>query len=236
MNEYTAIADYYDLLMTSGYYNHEKIAQAIAAMIPTNQKIVEIGVGTGLLLEKLLEIDPEYNLTGIDHTQEMLDIAEKRLGDRAKLFKADIVSLPITEQFDVAISNGGLCAFVDSEGKCDFYTHLIDDQSNLRALQNVASCLETGGLFIINIQSVHENYDQPLPGGIVYSQEISESTTNKDCIEKTFYFKEGDKIHAKQELIYRIYKREAIEELFNQADFQLKGKDKTGKFFVCSKK
>ena len=236
MNEYTGIADYYDLLMNSGYYNYEKIAKAIAPLINSNQKIIEIGVGTGLVLEKLLEIDPQYNLTGMDHTQAMLDIANKRLGNRVQLFEADIVSMSISEKFDVAISNGGLCAFVDSGSECDFYTHLVDDESNLRAIQNIANCLNKGGLFLINIQSVHESYDKPLTGGIVYSQEIFESTLNKDCIEKAFYFKKDETICAQQRLIYKIYKQDKIEELYNKADFQLKGKDKSGQFFVCSKK
>lgn len=236
MNEYTGIADYYDLLMASGYYNYEKMAKAIAPFISTNQNIIEIGVGTGLLLEKMLEIDPEYHLTGMDHTKAMLDIAKKRLGDRAKLFEADIISMAIPEKFDVAISNGGLCAFVDMGSECDFYTHLTDDESNLRALQNIANCLNKGGLFMINIQSVHQNYDKALPGGIVYSQEIVESTLNQDCIEKAFYFKKDEQIYAQQRLIYRIFKQEKIEELFNQAGFNLKGKDKSGELFVLSKK
>ncbi|NER33794.1 MAG: class I SAM-dependent methyltransferase [Oscillatoria sp. SIO1A7] len=237
MNEYTAIADYYDLLMTSGYYQHDKIAKDIAALVPPSQKIIEIGVGTGLLLEKLLEIDPQYNLTGIDHTPAMLEIAQKRLGDRAKLFQADILSMSIPERFDAAISNGGLCAFVDTGSDCDFYTHLPDYESNLQALQNVANCLENGGLFITNVQGVHDAYDQPLPGGIVYSQEIFESTTT-NCIEKVFYFKKEDdeRILAQQRLIYRIFKEEAIEDIFNQAGFKVEGKDKSGQLFIASKK
>lgn len=172
MNEYTGIADYYDLLMNSGYYKYEEIAKAIAAMVVPNQSIIEIGVGTGLLLKQLLKIDPQYNLTGMDHTAAMLEIAKERLGDRAKLFEADIISMSIPEEFDVAISNGGLCAFVDTGSQCDFYTHLTDDESNVRSLQNIANCLHKGGLFIINIQGVHDNHDRSLPGGIVYSQEI----------------------------------------------------------------
>ncbi|MBC6421862.1 MAG: class I SAM-dependent methyltransferase [Hormoscilla sp. SP5CHS1] len=130
MNEYTGIADYYDLLMTSGYYKYDQIALAIAEIVSTNQNIIEIGAGTGLLLEQLLEIDPQYNLTGMDHTPAMLEIAKKRLGDRVKLFEADIVSMSITERFDVAISQGGLCAFVDNGSDCDLYTHLTNDESN----------------------------------------------------------------------------------------------------------
>ena len=171
MNEYTAIVDYYDLLMTSGYYQYEKLAKAISSLISTNQKIIEVGVGSGLLLEKLLEINPKYNLTGMDHTPKMIETAKTRLGDRVSLFEADVLvlSMSISEKFDIAISNGGLCAFVDTDGDCDFYTHLTDDSSNLQALQNIANCLHPGGLFIINIQGVHDSYDRLLPGGIVYS-------------------------------------------------------------------
>ena len=159
MNQYTSIADYYDLLMTSGYYDYKNIARAIAAILSSNSNVIEIGVGTGLLLEKLLELDPQYNLTGIDHTPAMLEIAKERLGDRVKLFEADIASLSNSEKFDVAISNGGLGAFVDSGSDYDLYTHLIDDKSNLQALKNVATCLKSGGLFLINIQGVHDDYD-----------------------------------------------------------------------------
>ncbi|NET42375.1 class I SAM-dependent methyltransferase [Okeania sp. SIO2B3] len=237
MNEYTGIADYYDLLMTSGYYNYEQIANAIKTLISRNQKIIEIGVGTGLVLAKLSElIDSQCSLAGMDHTPEMLDIAKKRLGDRVNLFKADILSMSIAEKFDVAISNGGLCAFVDKGSSCDYYTHLIDNESNLQALQNISNCLNNGGLFIINVQGVHDNYDKHLPGGIIYSQEIVESTTQQDCIEKTFYFKKDDRILAQQRLIYRIFQGEMIEKLFNQAGFKLEGKDKSGQLIIYSKK
>lgn len=236
MNEYTAIVDYYDLLMTSGYYQHEKIAKAISSVISTKQNIIEIGVGTGLLLEKLLEINPEYSLTGMDHTPGMLEIAKKRLGDRAKLFDADVVSMSIPEQFDVAISNGGLCAFVDTNGGYDFYTHLTEHGSNLQALKNVSNCLHKGGLFIINIQGVHDNYDKHLPGGIVYSQDIRESTAHENCIEKKFYFKKDEQILAHQELVYKIFKGEIIEELFNKTGFNWEGKDQSTQLMIYSKK
>ncbi len=236
MNEYTAIVDYYDLLMTSGYYQYEKLAKAISSLISSNQNIIEVGVGSGLLLEQLLAINPQYNLTGMDHTPKMIEAAKKRLGNRVDLFTEDIVAMSITEKFDVAISNGGLCAFVDTGDDCDFYTHLTDDESNLQALKNIANCLQPDGLFIINIQGVHDSYDRPLPGGIVYSQEIFPSKINQDCIEKNFYFKKDNEVVAHQQLTYRIFQGEAIEELFTRAGFTLKGKDQTGQLFICAKK
>ena len=236
MNEYTAIVDYYDLLMTSGYYQYDKLAKAISSLISSNQNIIEVGVGSGLLLEQLLEINPQYNLTGMDHTPKMIEAAKKRLGNRVDLFTEDIVAMSVAEKFDVAISNGGLCAFVDKGEDCDFYTHLTDDESNLQALKNIANCLQPGGLFIINIQGVHDSYDRPLPGGIVYSQEIFPSTINQNCIEKNFYFKKDNEVLAHQQLTYRIFQGEAIEELFSRAGFKLQGKDQTGQLLICAKK
>ncbi len=129
----------------------------------------------------------------MDHTAAMLEIAKERLGDRAKLFEADIISMSIPEEFDFAISNGGLCAFVDTGSEWDFYIHLTDEESNVRALQNIANCLHKGGLFIINIQGVHHNHDRSLPGEIVYSQEIKEKQLKPFSIKQVFDWKKKTK-------------------------------------------
>ena len=145
MNEYTAIVDYYDLLITSGYYQHDKVASAIASVILDNHKIIEVGVGSGLLLEQLLKINPNYNCTGIDHTPEMIAIAKNRLGNKVKLLIQDAISMSIREKFDVAISHGGLGAFINTNNTYHFCSHLIDDQNNLEALKNIYNCLNENG-------------------------------------------------------------------------------------------
>ncbi len=52
MNQYTKITDYYDLLMTQGYYDYQGMADAVFSVMENHQKILELGVGTGLLAEK----------------------------------------------------------------------------------------------------------------------------------------------------------------------------------------
>jgi SAM-dependent methyltransferase len=234
-NQYTDMIDYYDLLMTSGYHDYDERARALAALLPENPKVIEIGVGTGLVLEKLLELNPQYNLTGLDHTPAMLKIAKERLGDRAKLIQADMVTQSIPEEFDVAFSHGGLCAFVDTGSAYDFYSHLTDEETNVQALKNIAAGLKSGGLFVMSIRGVHNNYDQLLPDGIVYTQEIVESTTYEGCIEKTFYFTKDDELLAKQRNIYGIFKGEDIEDIFSRANFKLEGEDQSGLFRIYSK-
>jgi len=55
MNQYTSITDYYDLLMTQGYYDYQAMADAVYSVMKDDfRKVIELGVGTGLLAEKLL--------------------------------------------------------------------------------------------------------------------------------------------------------------------------------------
>ncbi len=54
MGDYTNMSDYYDVIMTSGYYDYEKIVENI--LIDRSVKsMLELGCGTGLILEELAQ-------------------------------------------------------------------------------------------------------------------------------------------------------------------------------------
>ncbi|MGH3803906.1 MAG: class I SAM-dependent methyltransferase, partial [Pseudonocardiaceae bacterium] len=80
MNEYTNMVDYYDTLMTSGYYNYDAIAASLERYIGAGDDVLEVGVGTGLVMEQLNARCPACHLTGVDHTEAMLTIAQERVG------------------------------------------------------------------------------------------------------------------------------------------------------------
>ncbi|MFH2092198.1 MAG: class I SAM-dependent methyltransferase [Pseudomonadota bacterium] len=66
------------------------------------QRILDIGCGTGISLAPLL--DQGLNLTGIDPSQYMLDIAKKRLGSQVDLHRGVAEDLPFEDNaFDSAI-------------------------------------------------------------------------------------------------------------------------------------
>ncbi len=48
-NQYTNITDYCDLWVTSGYYDYQIMANDAKSTIGDSRKILELGVGTGLL-------------------------------------------------------------------------------------------------------------------------------------------------------------------------------------------
>lgn len=221
MNEYTDITKYYDLLMTSGYYNHQKIAESFHSALGGRKKVLEVGTGTGLLLEELIKIDSNYELTGVDHTDSMLDIARERLSNQAKFLLANLVSMELGEKFDAVISNG-VWAMTGVGNEYHLGTHIPDDRENIKALKNIANHLPKDGLFLINIQGSHEEYESDLPGGIVYSQEIltQEKSYNQYWIEKCFKFKKEGKLLAKQICKYKFFTEPAIREIMDEVGFK----------------
>ena len=78
MGDYTNMAGYYDVIMTSGYYDYAKIVDSLVSHHP-ERNVLEIGCGTGLILEELAKRQPKLPITGIDLTAPMLSIAQKRL-------------------------------------------------------------------------------------------------------------------------------------------------------------
>ncbi|MCK5164696.1 MAG: class I SAM-dependent methyltransferase [Desulfobacula sp.] len=66
------------------------------------QRIIDIGCGTGISLEPLL--DKGLNLTGIDPSLYMLDLASKKFGSRVDLHRGVAEDLPFEDNaFDCAI-------------------------------------------------------------------------------------------------------------------------------------
>ena len=73
MGDYTNMAGYYDLIMTSGYYDYDQIVSQL--MQKANfRRVLEIGCGTGLIIEALAKRRPDVEIAGIDLTQAMQHI------------------------------------------------------------------------------------------------------------------------------------------------------------------
>jgi ubiquinone/menaquinone biosynthesis C-methylase UbiE len=224
MNEYTNISEYYDLLTTNGYYDYENMAKSYHSAMGGRKKILEVGTGTGLLLDELLKLDPSYEVTGMDHTQSMLDVAKERLGNKAKLVQANLVSMDLGDTFDVIISNG-VWAMTQMNEEYHLATHLPDNEENLQALKNVARHLRPDGIFLINTQGSHKKYDVNLPGGIIYSQEAlkEQEDVNEYCLKKRYVFHKDNQILAEQTSLYKFFIEPAIEKIMNEAGFKFQG-------------
>lgn len=185
MNEYTKMAVYYDTLMTSGYYNYDAIADSLERYIGPEDRVLEVGVGTGLVAEKLSSRLPDCDFTGVDHTQAMLDIAHDRVGDWCTLVQADVATMALGQTYDVILSCGGVWALLDAETEWQLCTHIPDDAADHAAFGNVMNHIKPGGLMLLSVQGTHKDYEKALPGDVHYRQSV---TWNGTVFEKEYAF------------------------------------------------
>ena len=113
LNTYSGISDYYDVLMTNGYYNYDEITRDLMEVLGSRQRVLELGVGTGLVAEGLLKQNSDLSLTGLDNTESMLAQAKERLGDRIKYELQDVTKLSLGRTFEASFSVGGCWYFID---------------------------------------------------------------------------------------------------------------------------
>lgn len=233
MNDYTDMTEYYDALMTSGYYDYDAIAFSLHSVLEGRNKILELGVGTGLLAEKIIQYNPTCQFTGIDLTASMLAKAEKRLGEKVHLIQSDVTALELDEKFDAAFGNGGVWGFVNTGEDYILVSHLTGTEQNIKGLQCVARHLKEKALFIMSVQGMHKNIERELPNNIVYSQEVSDKG---DYIEKDYFFKKGDFILAQQHNRFRLYRGPAIKDLMEEGGFEFQTITPDDRFHVYIKK
>ncbi len=82
-----------------------------------NERVLDAGCGTGRDAAALLERWPGVRMVGIDGSQQMLDQARERLGDRAALLRADLTQpLPLDEPVDAVMSVAAFHWIRDHEG------------------------------------------------------------------------------------------------------------------------
>ncbi len=238
LNQYTAITQYYDRWVTSGYYDYERMAEETYSIVGSGCCILELGVGTGLLAQQYLQIDPTCEFTGIDFTPSMLEIAKDRVGDRVKLLEADAVTMDLQATFDVALSNGGVWGILDSGDPWQFGGHVPGVEANRQGLQNLARHLREGGLLLLHLQKPHQDFDKVLSDGIVYSQAIQEIEETEDyrVLEKRYFFKKDEEVVARERIEITCFKPEISQTLLSEAGFEWQGKSPGDRFAIFKKR
>jgi SAM-dependent methyltransferase len=111
------------------------IEWALARYFPSARDLLEIGCGTGYVLDRLHRAFPDIAMSGTEYFEEGLAYARTRLGDAARLGVADATRLDVREAFDVV-------------GAFDVVEHIEDDR---RVLANVHAALRPGGGALLTV-------------------------------------------------------------------------------------
>lgn len=204
MGDYTNMSAYYDLIMTSGYYDYNKIVDDLVRHQPF-ANVLEIGCGTGLILETLSKRQPQVAITGVDLTPAMLSIAQHRLQThpQVELLRQNVTELNLAASYDLAFSYGGVWYFViDGDKEPFLVSHITQDQPNRQGLESVAKHIKTGGQLLLGVQGPHHDYVNPISNGMMYSQKIE---PGEQGFTKHYYLADGDKTLMAQTIQYRTY-------------------------------
>lgn len=101
-----------------------------------NAKLLDIGIGTGILATKLYELN--YDIYGIDFSDKMLEASKEKMPN-AKLIKWDFsLGLPReikNEKFDFVVSTYAL--------------HHLTDEKKIQLIDSISSILKDDGLILI---------------------------------------------------------------------------------------
>lgn len=232
--DYTNMSAYYDVIMTSGYYDYPGIVDSLLSHPPI-QNVIEIGCGTGLILEEIAKREPNMRLKGIDLTQAMLDIAHQRLQKYSNidLAQQNVVDFNLGEQFDVAFSYGGVWYFViDGDKEPFMVSHIADHELNLKGLAQLALHLKSGSQLLLGIQGPHFNYEKTISNGMTYAQEII--PTDIGFIKHYFLKDQGKEVMA-QTVNYRTYTFSQAQALLAEHGIEYVSKDPGAKFLRFKK-
>lgn len=233
MNQYTGISQFYDLIMTAGYYDYDGFAQTLVDLFGERRDILELGIGTGLVCEKLLALQPELELTGLDYTDEMVKIAKQRLGNSVKIRQEDVVQMTPNHQFESAFSVGGVWYFIHGGDQITFCSHIFDKDANIQALKNIQSSLQPGGQFLFAVQGVHTNYEKLLPQDYIYAQTIEPLEDN--CFIKDYFIKKDGEVLAEQRCHYRLFTHEQAMDMLKACGFEFQHITENKLFHVYKK-
>jgi cyclopropane fatty-acyl-phospholipid synthase-like methyltransferase len=235
MGDYTNMSGYYDVIMTSGYYDYKKIVDSLTSHGP-QLNILEIGCGTGLILEELAKRQPSLPITGIDLTGPMLSIAQKRLAPFAtiSLSQQNICELTLDVQHELAFSYGGVWYFViDGDKEPFMVSHIADEEANRLGFERLSAHMAPGGTLLLGIQGPHHDYETTISNGMLYSQKIDHTPIG---FTKHYYLKDGAQTVMDQTVHYRTYTFTEAKALMRSFGFEFVNQPDAHKMFLQFKK
>lgn len=226
MGDYTNMSNYYDLIMTSGYYDYKKIVNDLISSANSHD-VLEIGCGTGLIIEELASRKNDIEITGFDLTDAMLDIARQRLNkfEHVKLVHQNVTGLQLNKQFDLAYSYGGVWYFVmDGVNEPFLVSHIYDEKANVSGLSKVSEHVKQGGQLLLGVQGPHHNYQSPIKNGFIYSQTIEPLDHG---FSKQYFLHDGAEQLMQQRIDYRTYPFTQAMELLGSFGFKYQASEQS---------
>lgn len=217
MEAYTGFASVYDLFMGDVPYEQwEKyLYHLLKSQGVTRGTVVDLGCGTGSITELLARRG--YDMIGIDYSPDMLAVAQNKMYEKGQSI---LYLLQDMTEFQLA---GQVQAMVSI---CDSMNYILEDEDLKKVFAQAACYLESGGVFIFDMNTEYKYAE------IMGDNTIAENQEDSSFIWENFYDKEqqineydltlfireeGDLYRKEEEFHYqRAYSLELVKDLMKQ--------------------
>lgn len=110
--------------------NMHFLIRLILKNIPSNSRILCVGVGTGAEIFSLAKLYPDFKFVGVDPSEFMLEKCSERLKEegifeRCELIHGFIEDIPIIDTFDAVLSIL-VSHFIKDDARFEFYKNMVD--------------------------------------------------------------------------------------------------------------
>lgn len=214
MSNYQTFAKFYDVAMGDQSGKISFLQDLIIAHAPEAKSVLELACGTGTMLEGLSK---KYDVSGVDLSPEMADIARKKLPD-ADIRIGDMADFSFGKKFDVV-----LCVF-------DSINHLSIWQQWCDTFDNAHKHLSDNGIFIFDFNTI-ERLDW-LSNDPPYGRIIGDDYMFMDVVKEANKFVWDIRVFQKEADARFSLHQDAIDEVSFPVD---QVKDEVSKLFAIEK-
>jgi len=207
---YKNFSKVYDIMMEYADYDgwENIIEEKIERYGDSPKSILDLGCGTGEVLLRLL---PNYEMTGVDLSKEMVEIARRKV-DQVSFYIQDMRHLKLEKKHDVVIS------------LFDTVNHLISLEGLKETFSSVWENLNEDGIYIFDIVT-RDLIEEMFPGGnfiddrgdiVIIWEHEEDIDEGIDYIDTTFFVKQKNGMFKKitEEYVKKIF---TVDEVMNIA-------------------
>lgn len=207
---YKNFSKVYDIMMEYADYDgwENIIEEKIERYGDSPKTILDLGCGTGEVLLRLL---PNYEMTGVDLSKEMVEIARRKV-DQVSFYIQDMRHLKLEKKHDVVIS------------LFDTVNHLISLEGLKETFSSVWENLNEDGIYIFDIVT-RDLIEEMFPGGnfiddrgdiVIIWEHEEDIDEGIDYIDTTFFVKQKNGMFKKitEEYVKKIF---TVDEVMNIA-------------------
>ena len=185
--------------------------------IDKDAQVLDLGCGTGKMARKLAR--EGYQVTAVDNSMDMLEIAASEEDDHILYVLQDMVSLELPQQVDAAVSI------------CDCMNYILEEEDLKEAFRRVREFLKEDGVFVFDMNS-HYKYKEILAcntfaedredASFIWDNFYDEEEMINEYDLTVFVQEEGDLFRRYCETHYqRAYSSETVKALIEKAGMEV---------------